>query len=99
MPRNNWPYATRRWKDLREAKLAQQPYCETCGKSYQLQAHHVDPISDRQRQDRDEKAAYPPLDKLQIMCITCHALITRGSDFSSPDPFTDEWDKFIETKR
>ena len=98
MSNKSFPYDTWRWRDLREAKLAQQPYCESCGKSYQLQVHHVAPITEKQRLDRDEKAAYPPLTKLKILCISCHGTVTRGGD-GSPDPFTDEWTEFIKTKR
>ena len=97
MPRNNWPYVTVCWRDLRELKLAEMPFCESCGSSRSLEVHHQNPLTDKQRENRDEMAAYPPLEHLQVYCKPCHAKVTRGKQ-SQLDTSDAEWASFIQTR-
>lgn len=70
-----WPYNTQRWQRLRRAKLQQNPLCEDCLKrQLVIPAEAVDhfmPI-------RNGGDAFPPLDQLSSLCISCHNYKTRG---------------------
>lgn len=73
-----WPYSDPRWASLREDKLAKEPVCEICGDYNKLEVHHVNPLTPQQRARKDEKAGLPPLKKLQVLCKTCHSVITAS---------------------
>ena len=73
-----WPYATARWRAMREEQLARMPVCELCGDYRNLEVHHIDEITEGQRRERDEAAAYPALDRLQTLCESCHSMLTKG---------------------
>ena len=75
-----WPYNTRRWKDVREQKLARDPVCELCGSYMDLEIHHDVPITEDQRRARDEQAAYPDVVLLTVLCKSCHTRETKGVD-------------------
>ena len=92
-----WPYDTKRWRELREKQLARQPVCRGCGDYRKLQVHHVQSITNDQRRNRDIKAAFPSLDRLETLCEGCHSLRTRGVEKIEIDNRS-EWDHFIEGK-
>jgi len=62
-------YKTKRWSQLRERKLVSVDYCcQRCGQLTEpskLQVHHVTPL-------HLGGAKFPPLDKLEALCLSCH---------------------------
>ena len=75
-----WPYTSYRWRALREqAKSLQGHRCMECGASgIRLDVHHLDEITEQQREEKDEGAAYPSPDRLRVLCVSCHSMETRG---------------------
>ena len=50
-----------------------------CGASgIRLDVHHLDEITEQQREEKDEGAAYPSPDRLRVLCVSCHSMETRG---------------------
>lgn len=57
---------TRSWMSgTRAKKLAEQPYCEMCGRTDSLVVHHKAPVADAPEVRKD-------LDNLQVLCQRCH---------------------------
>ena len=97
MSTNRWPYYTSLWRNLRRVKLQSVDYtCERCGGNQRLHVHHKEPLTDDQKAMRDIIAGYPPLTKLEVLCLPCHAglhgLIIRGLDPLE----VDRWRDFVE---
>jgi 5-methylcytosine-specific restriction protein A len=74
----SWPYNTKRWTELRAAKLRRDPQCEYCPAGMQRAAtcvDHRDPI----RGEGDPRAWHWP--NLVSSCWPCHSAKTaRGSE-------------------
>jgi 5-methylcytosine-specific restriction enzyme A len=74
-PLAKWPYNSQRWQRLRRAKLQRNPLCEDClMRQLVIPAVAVDhfmPI-------RSGGDAFPPLDELTSLCVSCHNYKTRG---------------------
>lgn len=92
-----WPYNTERWKKLRAAKLALNPVCEACGAHVALECHHSIPLTEHQREYRDERAGFPPPALLRTYCKPCHSRVTCGSS-SRELTESRKWDLFLEGK-
>lgn len=56
------------WTTVRRHKLRQQPVCEVCGVSSNLEVHHIVRLLDF---DTPEEANN--LDNLQVLCKSCHS--------------------------
>jgi hypothetical protein len=74
---SGWPYNTTAWRNLRLAKLAVKPVCEVCemrGRTVLADAvDHIIAIA-------KGGPAFPPLDGLMSMCLSCHAYKTNVED-------------------
>lgn len=57
------------WKEKREQKLADFPYCEECGTKKRLQVHHL-----RYRKLYDVRQS-----DLMTLCRTCHKAVHEGA--------------------
>ena len=90
-----WPYNTATWHALREKKLAQDPVCQICGEYQKLEVHHYNPITPIQREKQDKKAAFPSLNKLQVLCETCHSLLTTTGHHTEAQ-IKAQWDALID---
>lgn len=70
-------YQTAKWKDLRKAKLMQQPLCEMCLKEEiitpAIDVHHIDSFTKYEGVMKLQKA-YDP-NNLMSLCKQCHQLI------------------------
>ena len=64
-------YNTRRWKDLRAAKIRNNPVCEECARKGKTtpakEIHHIRPFEI----DNDLSLAYD-YDNLISLCVECH---------------------------
>jgi 5-methylcytosine-specific restriction protein A len=64
-------YNTRRWKDLRAAKIRNNPVCEECARQGKTtptkEIHHIKPFEI----DNDLSLAYD-YDNLISLCVECH---------------------------
>ena len=91
-----WPYATRRWRKLRDAKRRASPLCEPCmerGRTVPMK------VVDHRVAIRNGGEPFPPLSGLTSMCQACHNAKTRddvhgaiGCD-ADGNPLGDEgWD-------
>ena len=90
-----WPYRTERWRILRSAKLALQPVCESCGDFRGLEVHHVNTISEHEKEYRIEAAGFPPPDLLKVYCKSCHSRVTGGASNRELEQ-AQQWAKFLE---
>jgi 5-methylcytosine-specific restriction endonuclease McrA len=72
-----WPYTTAAWRRLRAAKLAAEPLCHPCklrGRTVLAKAvDHIVAIA-------KGGPAFPPLDGLMSMCLSCHSYKTNVAD-------------------
>jgi 5-methylcytosine-specific restriction enzyme A len=70
-------YWTKRWRDLRQAKLEAEPFCEICARrGMRVPATAVDhKVSIASGGD-----PYPPLNDLASMCASCHNTKTAARD-------------------
>lgn len=66
-------YDSKRWRDLRELKLWDNPYCEICKGTFNLQIDHI--IEHKNRED-----LFWNENNLQTLCISCHG---KKSSFES----------------
>lgn len=89
-----WPYNTERWRALREEQLARQPVCQGCGDYRNLEVHHRDRISERQRREFDADAAFPPVVRLETLCESCHSLKTSNVP-DREQTIRREWAEFL----
>lgn len=72
---SRWPYSTSTWQRLRQAKLSTQPICEACERRGRtVLARHVDHIVEISMGG----PAFPPLDGLMSMCVSCHTIKTNA---------------------
>ena len=92
-----WPYRTERWRALRNAVLALQPVCEACGSCKKLEVHHVNPITEHEREYRIESAAYPPPSLLRVYCKSCHSRVTGGATDRELEQ-AQKWAEFLEVR-
>ncbi len=58
------PYRTAAWRNLRNAKVREQPCCEQCGSTIRLNVHHIT--------GRRITGLIVDLDELQVLCHPCH---------------------------
>lgn len=69
-------YNSREWKDLRIAKLRQQPLCEICQQHGIVRSahsvHHVVPIETATTMEEMKRLAFCDLDGLMSLCDECH---------------------------
>lgn len=73
----SWPYNTTAWRDLRRAKLSDQPLCEVCLRREVVTiANTVDHIVAIEKGGEP----FPPLDSLMSMCTACHNSKTARMD-------------------
>ena len=76
---NKWQfqsiYNTRRWKQLRAAKVAENPLCEECEKAGRVrvtdEVHHIVPLDFSMNRFQLEVIAYD-WDNLMSLCVECH---------------------------
>ena len=94
---NSWPYNSNNWKNLRRLKLESVGYeCEQegCKSKRRLHVHHREPLTKEQRGSRDERAGFPSLDNLEVLCLNHHAIL-HGLLIRGLDPVeVQEWDVF-----
>ena len=90
-----WPYNTAAWHRLRDEKLAQDPVCQICNNYQKLEVHHCNPITPIQREKQDKKAAFPSLNKLQVLCESCHSLLTTTGE-NTEAHLRAQWDALID---
>ena len=87
-------YSHKRWRALREKKLAKNPVCQVCGSYQDLEIHHRDPVTKQQLEDNDEAAIFPPISKLTTLCESCHSKVTS----KTPErelTIRSQWDRFL----
>lgn len=74
---SDWPYGTAAWLNLRAAKLAADPLCHPCklrGRTVLADAvDHIIAIA-------KGGPAFPPLNGLMSMCLSCHSYKTNVED-------------------
>lgn len=65
----------KKWKELRQWKLNQNPLCELCQREGKVvsavDVHHITPVETGQTQDEMKQLAYDPTN-LQSLCIAHH---------------------------
>ena len=71
---------SKRWKQLRQWKLEQNPLCEICEREGKvvsaIDVHHKVPVESARTPDEMERLAFDP-NNLQALCINCHAKVHR----------------------
>ena len=71
---------SKRWKQLRQWKLEQNPLCELCEREGKvvsaIDVHHKVPVESARTPDEMERLAFDP-NNLQSLCINCHAKVHR----------------------
>ena len=71
---------SKRWKQLRQWKLEQNPLCELCEREGKvvsaIDVHHKVPVESACTPDEMERLAFDP-NNLQALCISCHAKVHR----------------------
>ena len=71
---------SKRWKQLRQWKLEQNPLCELCEREGKvvsaIDVHHKVPVESARTPDEMERLAFDP-NNLQALCIPCHAKVHR----------------------
>jgi len=73
---------TRRWRKLRNYKIAKHPLCEFCGQPAE-QVHHVKPIH------KAPELAYE-FDNLISVCVTCHNRVEDTDERPEQPGFLEE---------
>lgn len=72
-----WPYNTTAWRNLRRAKLSDQPLCEVCLRREVVTiAEAVDHVVSIAKGGEP----FPPLTGLMSLCTSCHNSKTRRVD-------------------
>jgi 5-methylcytosine-specific restriction protein A len=66
-----WVYGTKRWKNLREQLLSEQPVCQQCGAAQPSEVDHIEPLVDHPELAFERS-------NLQMLCRTCHGIKTRN---------------------
>lgn len=73
---------SKRWKQLRQWKLQQNPLCELCeaeGKIVSaVDVHHMTPVETARTPQEMEQLCFNPAN-LQALCISCHTSIHRNA--------------------
>ena len=71
---------SKKWKQLRQWKLEQNPLCELCEREGKvvsaIDVHHKVPVESARTPDEMERLAFDP-NNLQALCIPCHAKVHR----------------------
>ena len=69
-------YNSHEWKELRIAKLRQQPLCEICQQHGIVRSahsvHHITPIETATTMEEMKRLAFCGLDGLMSLCDDCH---------------------------
>lgn len=76
-----WEGAQRsaRWAIVREHHLVENPECEACGTSHQLEVHHITPVSVDPSKELD-------FDNLITLCVRCHLVFGHLGCFQCHNP-------------
>jgi 5-methylcytosine-specific restriction endonuclease McrA len=84
-----WPYTTRRWERLRRVKLQTNPLCEACLQIGVIECatvvDHRTPISKHGREQRSAAEAFPALNQLASLCVSCHNTKSRSEQLGQTD--------------
>ena len=92
----SWPYNTRRWRELRNQIITDRGgVCQECGRDGRLDLHHVDRLTAKDREERNDQAGFPDPDRLRLLCISCHSMTTRGIPVSERNR-RQSWRQFID---
>ena len=107
-------YNSREWKELRIAKLRQQPLCEICQQNGIVRSahsvHHITPIETATTMEEMKRLAFCGLDGLMSLCDDCHHKVheemksfSRGSVKARAEARQARWadnivNKFINNK-
>ena len=71
---------SKKWKQLRQWKLEQNPLCELCEREGKvvsaIDVHHKVPVESARTPDEMERLAFDP-NNLQALCIPCHVKVHR----------------------
>ena len=71
---------SKRWKQLREWKLQQNPLCELCEAEgfvrSAIDVHHKTPVESARTPQEMEQLCFNP-SNLQALCISCHSKVHR----------------------
>ena len=71
---------SKRWKQLREWKLQQNPLCELCEAEgfvrSAIDVHHKTPVESASTPQEMEQLCFTP-SNLQALCISCHSKVHR----------------------
>lgn len=72
-------YATRswKWKDVRKKHLESQPFCQACGRSSDLEVHHIEPVHKNPDRELD------PTNLITLCSKGCHLLFGHLMDYKS----------------
>ena len=72
-------YATRswKWKEVRKQHLSKQPYCQACGRSSDLDVHHIEPVHVNPERELD------PENLITLCSKTCHLIFGHLMDYKS----------------
>jgi 5-methylcytosine-specific restriction protein A len=73
---------SKRWKQLREWKLQQNPLCELCEAEgfvrSAIDVHHKTPVESARTPQEMEQLCFNP-SNLQALCISCHSKVHRDA--------------------
>ena len=71
---------SKKWKQLRQWKLEQNPLCELCEREGKvvsaIDVHHIDPCENSRTLEEMEEKCFR-VSNLQSLCIPCHAKVHR----------------------
>lgn len=73
-------YGSKMWKDYSNEEKNRVGHCQRCYKTYDLIAHHVEPIqweNGKVEAPNKESLVYQPL---EIVCHACHQSAERSGD-------------------
>jgi 5-methylcytosine-specific restriction protein A len=73
---------SKRWKQLRQWKLQQNPLCELCEAEgfvrSAIDVHHKTPVESARTPQEMEQLCFNP-SNLQALCISCHSKVHRDA--------------------
>lgn len=62
-------YASGVWANMRINQLRQQPFCQKCGTTWELEVHHI-------KDHKGDPAIFYDQNNLQTLCHSCHSTET-----------------------
>ncbi len=68
-----------RWPAARAAHLRREPLCQACGRSKDLEVHHVAPVSQAPERELDAQ-------NMITMCRDCHYTVGHACDWRAWRP-------------